>query len=84
MGALAQANDLDIAPHGAQEIHIHLVTAISNGIILEYYRDTVNPMYGKIWENELEIKNGQVYSPDRPGIGLVPKWDTLEPYSIET
>ena len=82
--ALAQANDLDIAPHGAQEIHIHLVTAISNGIILEYYRDTVNPMYGKIWENELEIKNGQVYAPDRPGIGLVPKWDTLEPYSIET
>jgi D-arabinonate dehydratase len=82
--ALAQANDLDIAPHGAQEIHIHLVTAISNGIILEYYRDTVNPMYGKIWENELEIKNGQVYAPDRPGIGLVPKWDKLEPYSIET
>ncbi|MBI21388.1 MAG: hypothetical protein CL780_03980 [Chloroflexi bacterium] len=82
--ALAQANDLDIAPHGAQEIHIHLVTAISNGIILEYYRDTVNSMYGKIWENELEIKNGQVYAPDRPGIGLVPKWDKLEPYSIET
>jgi D-arabinonate dehydratase len=81
--ALAQSNDLDIAPHGAQEVHIHLVSAISNGLILEYYRDTVNPMHGKIWENELEIKDGQVFAPDRPGIGLEPKWDTLEPYSIK-
>ena len=35
--ALAQSNDLDIAPHGAQEVHIHLVSAIPNGLILEYY-----------------------------------------------
>ena len=31
--ALAQSNDLDIAPHGAQEVHIHLVSAIPNGLI---------------------------------------------------
>ena len=40
-------------------------------------------MHGKIWKNELEIKDGQVFAPDRPGIGLEPKWDTLEPYSIK-
>ena len=40
-------------------------------------------MHGKIWKNELEIKNGQVFAPDRAGIGLEPKWDTLEPYSIK-
>ena len=82
VAALAQANDLDIAPHGPQELHIHLVAAIPNGLILEYYRDSVNPMHGKIWEDELKIEDGYVYAPDRPGLGLVPKWDTLEPYRI--
>jgi D-arabinonate dehydratase len=82
VAALAQANDLDIAPHGAQEVHIHLVSAIPNGLILEYYRDSVNPMHGKVWQHELEIKDGYVYAPDRPGLGLEPKWDTLEPYRV--
>ena len=82
VAALAQANDLDIAPHGSQEVHIHLVAAISNGLILEYYRDSVNPMHGKIWEHELEIEDGYVRAPDRPGLGLVPKWDTLEEFRV--
>lgn len=80
--ALAQANDLDIAPHGAQEVHIHLVSAIPNGLILEYYRDSVNPMHGKVWQHELDIKDGYVYAPDRPGLGLEPKWETLAPYRV--
>jgi D-arabinonate dehydratase len=70
VAALAQANDLDIAPHGNQEIHIHLVAAIPNGLILEYYRDSVDPMHGKIYRDTLTIKDGYVYAPDRPGIGF--------------
>ncbi len=80
--ALAQANDLDIAPHGAQAVHIHLVAAISNGLILEYYRDTVDPMHGKVWEHELEFRDGRVHAPNRPGLGLEPKWDTLEEFRV--
>jgi L-alanine-DL-glutamate epimerase-like enolase superfamily enzyme len=83
VAALAQANDLDIAPHGAQAVHIHLVAAIPNGLILEYYRDSVDPMHGKIWEHELKIEGGYVYAPDRPGLGLEPKWDTLEPFRVK-
>ena len=84
VAALAQANDLDIAPHGAQEVHIHLLAAIPNGLILEFYRDTVNPMYGKIWKSELQIENGYVSPPNTPGLGLEPKWDTLEPFRVKT
>lgn len=84
VAALAQANDLDIAPHGSQEVHIHLLAAIPNGLILEFYRDTVNPMHGKIWKNELQIENGYVSPPNTPGLGLEPKWDTLEPYRVKT
>jgi len=70
VAALAQANDLDIAPHGSQEIHIHLVAAIPNGLILEYYRDSVDPMHGKVYREPLFIKDGYVHAPDRPGLGI--------------
>ena len=46
VAALAQAYDLDIAPHGAQEIHVHLVAAIANGLILEFYGGTFDPCGG--------------------------------------
>ncbi len=38
VAALAQAHNLDIAPHGSQDIHIHLVSSISNGLLLEFHR----------------------------------------------
>ena len=82
VAALAQANDLDIAPHGAQEVHIHLVTAISNGLILEYYRDSVDPMHGNMYKETLTIKDGYVYAPDRPGLGLELNYEALEPHRL--
>ncbi len=83
VAALAQSHDLDIAPHGAQEAHIHLVAAIPNGLILEYYRESVNPMHGKVWKNDLHIEDGYVHAPNRPGLGLEPRWDVLEEWKVE-
>ena len=80
--ALAQAHDMDVSPHGAQEVHIHLVSAVSNGLILEYYRDTVNPMHGKTWKHHLRIEDGYVYPPELPGLGLDPCWDELERWRV--
>lgn len=82
VAALAQANDLDIAPHGSQYVHIHLVAAIPNGLILEYYRDSVDPMHGKIFQDELVIKDGRVYAPDRPGLGIELNRKSLEEFRV--
>ena len=82
VAALAQANDLDIAPHGSQEVHIHLVAAISNGLILEYYRDSVDPMHGKIYTEPLLIEDGYVYAPDRPGLGIELNREALAEYRV--
>ncbi len=82
VAALAQANDLDIAPHGAQEVHVHLVTAISNGLILEYYRDSVDHMHGQIYKDTLQIEDGRVYAPNRPGLGIELNYEALEPHRI--
>jgi D-arabinonate dehydratase len=81
--ALAQAYDLHIAPHGSQDIHIHLMAAISNGLILEFYRDTIDPMWGRVYHNTLQLNDdGTVSPPDRPGIGLDPNYEALAPHRV--
>lgn len=83
VAALAQAHDLDIAPHGSQDIHVHLVAAISNGLILEFYRDTVDPMWGKIYHHTLTLNSdGTVSPPDVPGIGVDPNYEVLAQYRV--
>ena len=83
VAALAQAHDLAIAPHGSQDIHVHLVAAIANGLILEYYRDSVDPLWGKMYRHTLRLNDdGTVSPPDVPGIGVEPNDDVLRPYRI--
>ncbi len=83
VAALTQAHDLDIAPHGSQDIHVHLVAAIANGLILEFYRDTVDPMWGKIYHHTLRLNDdGTVSPPDVPGIGADPNYASLAPYRV--
>ena len=82
VAALAQAHDLPIAPHGKQEVHINLVTAIPNGLILEYYNDSTDPMWDKMFNEQLKVENGYVIAPDRPGIGFEPNEEALAPYRV--
>ena len=83
VAALAQAHDLDIAPHGSQDVHVHLVAAISNGLILEYYRDTVDPMWSRIYRETLRLNpDGTVSPPSAPGLGLEPDDAALAPFRI--
>jgi D-arabinonate dehydratase len=83
VAALAQAHDLDVAPHGSQDIHIHLVTAISNGLILEFYRDSVDPMWGKMYKTTLMLNDdGTVSPPELPGIGVDPNYAELERWRV--
>ena len=83
VAAQAAAHDLRIAPHGAQEVHIHLVSAIPNGLILEFYRETVDPLRGKIFKDPMKLdKDGCVRVPQIPGLGLEPDYEVLEPYRV--
>ena len=70
VAAMAQSHDLPIAPHGNQDVHIHLVTAIPNGLILEYYAGAVDPMWDRMFNEPLQVEDGYVRPPDRPGMGI--------------
>jgi D-arabinonate dehydratase len=83
VAALAQANDLDIAPHGSQDIHVHLVAAIPNGLILEFYRDNFDPMWGRIYKDTIRLNaDGTVSPPNAPGVGIEPDYDSLREFRV--
>jgi D-arabinonate dehydratase len=83
VAALASSHDIPIAPHGSQEIHIHLVSAIDNGLILEYYRKSVDPLRDKIFLTSLSLDSeGCVMVPDRPGLGVEPNFELLEKHRV--
>jgi L-alanine-DL-glutamate epimerase-like enolase superfamily enzyme len=82
--ALAQAHDLDIAPHGDQNVHVHLVAAIANGLIVEYYRDSVDPMWRQMFRDTLLLNaDGTLSPPDRPGFGVELNDSALAPWRVE-
>lgn len=83
VAALAGAHELHIAPHGDQEVHLHLVGAISNGLIVEFYRESVDVNRGHIFEEKLTLDaDGCLTVPDRPGLGVTPNYDFLARYRI--
>ena len=82
VAAMAQAYDLPIAPHGNQDVHVQLVSAIPNGLMVEYYRDSVDHMWGKTYKYQLTLKDGFLIPPDRPGFGIELNEKELKPYKL--
>ena len=72
---LAAAHDLAVSPHGSQDVHIHLVTAIPTGLILEFYRDTVDPLWDQKFKETLRLgADGMLAPPNKPGFGFEPNY----------
>ncbi|MAO89498.1 MAG: hypothetical protein CL880_03040 [Dehalococcoidia bacterium] len=67
---LAQTENLPISPHGNQDVHIHLISSISNGLLLEYYNGSTDPMWLDMFEEPLKIQDGHAVAPERPGLGI--------------
>lgn len=76
---LAAKNGVTIAPHGCQEIQIHLAAAVPHGEFLEYYPPEVDPLRSQLFQPLMTLdEDGFVTVPDRPGIGFELNMDLLE------
>jgi L-alanine-DL-glutamate epimerase-like enolase superfamily enzyme len=83
VAAMAQAHALDICPHGDQQAHIHLLAAIPNALMLEYYPKEYEPMHGKVYRITPELQpDGTVIVPETPGLGCEPNEEALAPFRI--
>ncbi|MDA2808395.1 L-talarate/galactarate dehydratase [Nocardiopsis suaedae] len=63
--ALADQRGLDLAPHFAMEIHLHLAACYPRETWVEHF-DWLDPLFNE----RLETKDGRMLVPDRPGLGV--------------
>ena len=65
LAALAEHRNLQLAPHFAMEIHIHLAAAYPHEPWVEHF-DWLYPLFCE----RLEIRDGRMHLSDRPGLGV--------------
>ncbi|HWJ75191.1 MAG TPA: mandelate racemase/muconate lactonizing enzyme family protein [Kaistia sp.] len=83
VAALAEAHGLDIAAHGDQQTHLHLLGAIPNALYLEYYPVEFDPMHGQVYLETPKIEaDGSVTLLETPGLGLAPNEEAIGRYRV--
>jgi L-alanine-DL-glutamate epimerase-like enolase superfamily enzyme len=65
LAALADHHGLQLAPHFAMEIHLHLAAAYPREPWVEHF-EWLNPLFNE----RLETVDGRMLVPDRPGLGF--------------
>jgi L-alanine-DL-glutamate epimerase-like enolase superfamily enzyme len=65
VAALADHAGLRLAPHFAMEIHVHLAAAYPRDPWVEHF-EWLEPL----WKERLDLRDGYVLVPARPGLGL--------------
>ncbi|WP_338320776.1 L-talarate/galactarate dehydratase, partial [Streptomyces lonarensis] len=65
LATLAEHHNLQLAPHFAMEIHLHLAAAYSSEPWVEHF-DWLEPLFNE----RLETRDGRMWVPSRPGLGV--------------
>ena len=76
---LAQASNRPMAPHFVAELHVHLLCAVPNALILEYL-----PWFDALVQEPLQPDGDVFVPPDRPGHGVAFDREKLAPYRVHT
>ncbi|MFZ5942683.1 MAG: mandelate racemase/muconate lactonizing enzyme family protein [Bacillota bacterium] len=87
VAAMARAWNMPCVTHAVQEVHISLVTAISNAPMMEYF---TRQHYLQTFLSDLfvepatlhNVANGYVYAPEAPGLGLKVDTDLVKKYKV--
>ncbi len=73
IASLCDAHCLPVVSHVFHEISVHLAAAAPNTLFLEYV-----PWWEALFEDPIEITNGTIRPPDKPGLGLCFNRATIE------
>ena len=83
VSAYADMRNIWVAPHGTQQVHIHLNCAIPNATITEFYPPQFNPLVYDAYKHPVTINSdGTVSPPENPGASLDLVPEVLSPYRI--
>jgi L-alanine-DL-glutamate epimerase-like enolase superfamily enzyme len=76
---LAEANNLPVISHGVQDVHVHLLAACPNAAYLEMHAFGLEQFMAA----SLQVEDGHVTAPDRPGHGIEFDLDGLSVYRVD-
>src|SRR5471030_1123436 len=77
IACMAEAFNMPVASHLFPEIHVHLVAAVPNGLVVEYM-----PWTWRLFDNPPMPANGEMTVPTAPGLGLKFAPDLFEKYGV--
>ncbi|XVS61122.1 L-talarate/galactarate dehydratase [Actinosynnema sp. CA-299493] len=78
LATLADHHHLQLAPHFAMEIHVHLAAAYPREPWVEHF-DWLHPLFNE----RLETRGGRMHLSDRPGLGIT-LTDQTRAWTVET
>lgn len=79
--ALAELNDVQVAPHHDCFVHAHIVASSPAGCIVESFTDPErDPLQAELFKDPPKIADGKLYLKEDPGLGLEVREDSLERY----
>ena len=77
VAGMAEAFNLPVVSHVIPEIHAHLVAAVPNGLTVEYMGWML-----QLFEGTAALENSELILPDRPGLGLAFREDTITRFAV--
>src|SRR5690606_29825588 len=77
VAGMAEAFNLPVVSHLIPEIHVQLISAIPNGLTIEYM-----PWTERFYQELPKMEDGQLVVPDKPGLGLAFDQAALEKYAV--
>ena len=77
VAGMAEAFNIPVVSHLVPEIHVHLISAIPNGLTIEYM-----PWTQRLWEEMPKMEDGELVVPDKPGLGLEFSQEAIKQYQV--
>ena len=77
VAGMAEAFNLPVVSHLVPEIQVHTMTAIPNGLTVEYM-----PWSLRLFEETPAIEDGELVVPEKPGLGLAFDQDTIKQFQV--
>jgi L-alanine-DL-glutamate epimerase-like enolase superfamily enzyme len=72
-----------MCPHWFHDLHIHLVASIPNGDFVEFFPDSEVLNFRRLIDRQLDIKDGGLVLPERPGLGFGFDESAVSSFAIE-
>ena len=70
IAATASSYGITVLPHWFHDLHAHLVAATPNARYVEYFPDDQVLNFRRVVDTQLEVRDGRITLPQRPGLGF--------------